>query len=248
MRISVMYNSIHAPQATELICPIDQLGLILKSIADKRIVVQAKAEVTDKEYKQIELLQSLTSNFTVEVPTYTLLREMLSRNYPTYINIPVTDWTLFSTLSSMGVSDIWVDAPLTFQNRKLAEAKQNLNIRMQPNTTNPSIKTECSHYLFPQSLSSFFALDTLDLREPGSEALFLSYQSGISQLPMSTFLPLVSTVDYPISFINEELISRRANCGQRCMEPNNRCHYCKTYYDFLENSIKLERLKNERNN
>lgn len=223
MLLSTNWNSPHTKSADEVICPYNQLGLFANT--NKRIVVSSYKGQTNK-------------NYIYRTNTIKELREARSVGLNAYLNIPVTDWTFFQYLKSLGVSDIWVDAPLTFQNDLLNELKGDILIRANIFSANPAPQIERTQYLTPQSLSVLSAIDILEV----PDTHFSSYKNPNPEVPVRFFFPLVDQYpllsNAPIGIISQEYYYHRANCGQGCMQGKH-CRFCESYF---RNSESLERL------
>lgn len=232
MLLSVNWDSPYTKTADEVVVPFNQLGLFC---SQKRLVITTPGTITDKMAEQLQALP----NYTFRANTFSQLREARSKGLNAYLNIPVTDWTFFQYLKSLDVSDIWVDAPLTFQNDLLNELKGDTLIRAHVFSTNPAAQVECSQHLTPQSFPILSSIDILEV--PGTH--FLAYQNPNPAVPILYFIPRL--FDYyplaakaPVGTISEDFYQHRANCGQGCMAGKH-CRFCESYF---RNSESLERL------
>lgn len=154
----------------------------------------------------------------------------------------VNNWGFIQILLYYKVSDILLGEPLTFQMDKVKKnIKENFNVKIRicPHVAPSYIAKECfngtkNFWVLPQHISLYEdTVDVCDILDPNvirEQTLVDLYTCNKPyEYVMDTLITNMSTKVYA-SKIDEKLIRRRKNCGQVCMENNNKCHLCDTYF------------------
>lgn len=214
---------------------------------DYRILI----EVPDLKTCTIELnklLQLLYENKQIVLDLYkledliTVAKQAQDKGSYMY-HFQVNNWGMAQILMYYKVSDMLIGEPLCFQMDKVKKnIKENypINIRICPHVAPAHIAKECfsginNFWILPQHLSIFEdVIDICDILDPNDarEAALLDiytadkpYTFTIDTLITNMNAPMVSA-----SKIDGNLMRRRKNCGQVCMENRDRCHLCNTYF------------------
>lgn len=150
---------------------------------------------------------------------------------------PATTWAMVKICTYYKATDIMVGEPLVFQCDQLRKLRYDgFKIRANPHIgINPALaetgEDSINHFwVLPQHMYIYddyidvFELDETDARKEKSLIdLYSDYYPYDIRL-------LISNYNCPEDIfgtnITEEFISRRLNCGQRCMLPYSSCHYC----------------------
>jgi hypothetical protein len=244
MIISVNYQSTKRKEAKEIRCPYNQLGSLFKFIKEnpeKRYVVTLTKEADlDKAKAQVELLKTIAEDYTIQCATLSQLYNLRKDRYNAFLTFPVSTWGEFDDLRNLGVSDIYIDAPLTFQIDKIKAAKGDIKIRVSP-TVSPNAAISAVRYpntFFMRPEDTHFYEDTFDILDfkmsDGSkeDALFSIYNRGTFNFAIDELVPNLN-VSANNLFFKDEFALHRLNCGQRCKAPDKSCHYCSCYTHIL---------------
>lgn len=214
----------------------------MKKYSNKRylIVVPNNADV-DKAIKQIDLVKTIVSDYTIQCEDIQQLKQFLNKKYHAFLKYPVSDWETFYYLRELEVSDIYIDGQLGFQIKKLGEGKGNIKIRVSPTISpNASIATRkpiSSFYIRPEDLSLYKdVIDVIDFKvqtQDLEDTLFSIYKRGSFIYNIDALIK-----DLPQGINNllfkEEFAKHRLNCGQKCKIPGYSCHHCETYFNITQ--------------
>lgn len=203
----------------------------------------------NKAIEQIELVKSITKLYTIECDKIELCKSLIDMGYNAYLKYPISDWESFSGLTSIGVSDIYIDSPLCFQHDKILVAKEKNNIKIRVSPTISSNGTLISEkpktfFIRPEDLNLYTYIDVIDFKynqQEQEDALFRIYTRGsfnfdIDQLIGS--LPRVNNI-----LFKEDFAKSRLNCGQVCHVPSRTCNFCTTYFALLKRVPRIVELK-----
>lgn len=239
MLFSVSYRSTHKDDADEIKCPVNQLGLIYKFMQDhpeKRYNIVMKT-LDDKAKEQIEIVKSVTENYTIECQQIHTLLSLRELGYNCYARFPVTDWETFNNLMALGVSDIYIDGPLGFSCDEIAAVANHPLIRVSP-TVSPSAalasenKTNMtSFFIRPEDIPTYSdTIDVIDFQmtdQDKEDVLFSIYKRGYFVFDLSD---LVEQVHFKIQnpAFPKSFGEQRRNCKQHCETPGRTCNLCET--------------------
>lgn len=250
---SVDYRSSKKEEADEIRCPYNQLGLLypyIKEHPEKRINIvlkeQMTAEEVEKAKEQVDLVKMITENYTVQCFTIEQLMHFIENKYAAYQKFPVVDWETYQCLREWEVSDIYIDGCLAFQMPKILASKGNTKIRISPSSSPNAVfyKTKTPNFFFvrPEDLHLYDSyVDIIDFNTVDTDmedTLFDIYKRGNFSYPIQK---LIQQLDTPINnaVIKEVFAETRLNCGQRCKIPQYSCHYCETYFTFIDTTWSL---------
>lgn len=251
IKYSVNYQSSHTSEADEIRCPANQLGLIYKKLLSNNPNLRVVIQYTTKEDldSQLPFIKKLPNPYTISANSLSLVFSLLNSGEPAYTPMPVTDWETFSYLVERGVSDIYIDGPLLFQDLSLHRCKQRTLIRVSPTISCtgalPISRPTNSAYIRPEDLHSYQSIDIVDFNPANQEQEDLlfsiykkeSFNSDISFLIQG--LPSVHNMLFTQSFAKF-----RKNCGQACLpvgNPKSQCKYCGTAFTLASKSGQLLR-------
>lgn len=178
-----------------------------------------------------------------------MLQDLLSRGYNAYLKFPVSDWETFSDLSSIGVSDIYIDGPICFDINSIRKGKDNVKIRVSPTiSANASIagRTPNSFFIRPEDLNLYDeVIDVIDFHETNmdkEDSLFSIYTRGTFNYDIGhlvTGLPQINNL-----LIGKDFAQPRLNCKQKCKIPGRSCHICHNNFLIIEKSLELAKKDN----
>jgi hypothetical protein len=230
------------------------LGTLIKFIKDnpkKRyvIVLDKKADM-NKAVEQTELVATIAEDYTIQCETLNQLFELRERRYNAFITHAITTWEEFHSFQELGVTDIYIDSPLTFQCEALRRGKENAKIRVSPTISpNGAIsanRTITSFFIRPEDLSIYEgAIDIIDfkvLNQDQEDALFDIYTRGSFIYGINELIPGLQLNVNNVLF-DGKFGETRSNCGQKCLIPGHSCHYCKTYALLMEKFVASTKLK-----
>lgn len=238
MQYSVFHRSKYKDQASEIRCPSNQLGLIVKYIKEhpeKRynIIYDEDKDPIPKLIEQVDLVKDITPNYTIEVSKITTLQTLIATDYNAYLRHPVTDEETLDNLLHLGVSDVYIDGPLGFEIDFLTKRKGQAFIRTSPclsanASLAPNSKSNAtSFFIRPEDLHLYqSAIDIIDFKEKDQDkedTLFQIYNRGTFNFNLQDLIPQLH-IEVPNLFIKPDFAENRLNCGQRCF----RCHLCET--------------------
>lgn len=237
MKFSVNYKSSHKNLADEIRCDVDKLGYLFNFIKDnpgKRVNITFSNNTLDtaKIYQQVDLIKEIVEDYTIECGNVKSLMDFLKDGYNAFLRFPVTDWETFYQLKEIGVSDIYIDGSLGFQQEKLAMTKGYIKLRTSPNKSpNASILglSPQSFFIRPEDLSFYSSLDIIDFREENQEKedmLFHIYERGTFSHDLNQLIPGRDMGINNLLLNDTEFGKVRANCGQKCKTPGYFCHLC----------------------
>ena len=249
MIYSVNYQSQHKATAQEIRCPYNQLGTIFKFIKEnpnKRYVVMVPSDLTEIELKkvieQVELVKKVAEDYTIQCENILQLQGFLSGGYNAYLRWPICDWETYSSLRDLEVSDIYIDGPLGFNIKKIAESKGNTKIRVSP-TISPNAgltkaeKKSSSFFIRPEDLYLYEdVIDVIDFNIVGQQekedTLYNIYNRGTFVFEIHQ---LIEHLPFGINnlMFKSEFAENRLNCGQKCRIPGRQCHYCEKYFTII---------------
>lgn len=248
MIFSVSHHSRNKSKAQEIRCPYNQLGTIfdfIKNNPDKRYNILIPDVLTDTEMKkvieQVGFVKEVAQDYTLECGHLLQLHGFLSAGYNAYLRFPVTDWETYSSLRDLEVSDIYIDGPLGFEVKKIAESKGNTRIRVSP-TVSPNggmtktSKQPTSFFIRPEDLHLYNDMvDIIDFKQPKQEkedALFDIYNRGTFNFNIDQLIePLPAEINNLM--FKSEFAKARLNCGQKCKIPGRSCHLCENYFTII---------------
>jgi hypothetical protein len=238
MIFSLDYKSHNKAKAQEIRCPWNQLGSILKFVKEnpfKRYVV-----IFDKDasYSQVDLLQTIAKDYTIQCSTIPQLIESLNRGYNAFISYPITTWEEFADLRRLKVSDIYIDSPLTFQTDKIKTVKEDIKIRVSPtvspNSSFSAVKSPETFFIRPEDLFLYEGIiDVVDFKDPREDTLFDIYTRGTFNFNLNELIPDLATSANNLLF-SDEFAKYRLNCRQLCKTPSHTCHLCSNYVRMAE--------------
>lgn len=247
MLFSLNYKSTHKQQADEIRCPINQLGTLyefIKNNPDKRycIVIQKDIEIK-KILEQVEYVKEVARDYTIECGDLVVLIALLESGYNAFARFPVTDWETFTSLQSIGVSDIYIDGPLGFQIDRIIKAKGDTKIRVSPSVSPNSSFNKGSNadsfFIRPEDLKLYEqAIDVIDFKindQEKEDVLYTIYKRGTFNAELGVLIESLH-MTVPNLFIRPEFGQNRLNCGQRCKIPGKSCHLCETQF-ILTNTV-----------
>ena len=257
MLLSLNYLSQHKTDADELRCPINQLGLIfdfIKENPQKRYnILKEKIELTPRILEQIDYVRNVAKDYTIECTSIAELRELIHLGYSAYLKFPVVDWETFQGLRRLRVSDIYIDGPLGFQIQNLIDGKGDVKIRVTP-TASPNASLfalpAANHFFIRPEDTLLYsnAIDIFDFRQYDSREAFATKEDVLFEIYKrgSYNMDIKHLIEYAPSANNRTLsdfAENRLNCGQKCMIPGYKCHWCDNYFTFVERAVKYSRSR-----
>ena len=248
MIFSVNHHSKHKTAAQEIRCPYNQLGSIFNFVKinpDKRYNVIVPDELIDTEMKkaieQINFIKEVANDYTVQCGSIPQLHAFLSAGYNAYLRWPVVDWETYYNLRNLEVSDIYIDGPLGFEAKKIAESKGKTKIRVSPTISpNASLTREnkqpSSFYIRPEDLSLYKdMIDVIDFKQVNQEkedVLFDIYNRGSFNFNIDQLIETLPKGMNNLMF-KSDFAKTRLNCGQKCRIPGRTCHLCENYFTIM---------------
>lgn len=257
MIFSVYYQSKHKKTAQEIRCPYNQLGLIfnfIKEYPDKRYVIGLTDKLTEEEMKkaieQIEFVKGTAQDYTIQCGDVSQLKNLREGRYNAFLRFPVTDWETFCELRDLEVSDIYIDGPLGFQVKALAEGKGSIKIRVSPtispNCTISANRDLSSFFIRPEDLNLYLsAIDVIDFKvndQDKEDALYSIYTRGSFNYDINQLIKNLPAGINNLMF-KEDFAKARLNCGQKCKIPNHHCRLCSNYFHVLDQLTHLVQKK-----
>lgn len=254
MNFSVSYQSPMKQQADEIRCPYNKLGSLFKFIKEhpeKRYCITIDKILTkeeiDKAIEQIDIVISVTDNYTVSCQDFRQSFQFLDLKYNTFLNFPVTDWETFSYLRKLEVTDIYIDGPLGFQCNAITAEKGDIKIRVSPTVSANSAlsrtgRSPSSFFIRPEDLSLYEdAIDIIDFNVPlidTETTLFNVYKRGYFSFNIDQLILGLPEGANNVIF-NKNFAQERLNCAQKCNIPSRSCHICSRYFTIAEQMQKL---------
>lgn len=219
----------------------------LQRHADKKIIVEI-LDLNAASVPSIEKLQKLqTECATLYLDFYNLSDlenySKYCKNYSNDIHImyhhPAVTWALVQILIYYKVSDILIGEPLIFCKKELMalKARYNLTIRAIPASAQNALgvgieeNSGLRHFwILPQHVPLYEDyIDVLDIlsnkqdRESALLDIYLAEKPYIASLQF-----LIDNIDSSAlgAWFDESFVSRRFNCGQRCLTITSKCNGC----------------------
>ena len=207
---------------------------MIQKFPNKRYIIRIR--------KNEEVNWEEIDSFKDKVDLIIAFEDMLTRNgcnidVKYYFAYPATTWAEVRVLLDLGVSELFIGAPLTFDLIQLNQQAK-VPIRMIANKCYddnlPRENGICGSYVRPEDVDYYGTyVSTLEFDEPAlsKEAVLLDiYQSGHWQGNLNL---LLTNLNYNVDNrgIPEDFGPNRINCGQRCQRQGT-CHYCETAFIF----------------
>lgn len=154
-----------------------------------------------------------------------------------YFAYPITTWAEVRLLLDLGVSELFIDAPLTFDLEQLSK-QVNLPLRMVVNKCyNESLPRKdgmCGSYVRPEDVEIYdryittFEFDTNTLSQ--EETLLDIYKKGVWPGNLNI---LLTNLNFNVDNrgLPEEFGEIRSTCQQSCQR-TGKCHFCENAFKF----------------
>ena len=221
---------------------------------DVKVIVEHKdIKPTDKAYVKTDKLYSLQTeldNLYYDFYDFSALREYakycMAQPYSIchyMCHTEATNWGLVQILMYYHVSDISIGEPLVFQVNNLKALKERgVCVRARPHQ--PAVLMDMKNdngirhfWVLPQHISFYEdAIDVFDLTSNDhkyEETVVKMYTDGTSfEGSFSKAFPTMK-VTYSASIVDDKWMSRRMNCGQRCLEVPKKCNHCEQMLQYL---------------
>ena len=259
MLFSVSYHSKHKQEADEIKCPYNQFGQIYKFLKDNRdkryVIADATFEALDNVLDQVDIIRGEVRDYSIECSQIAATRKLIKEGYKAYVKHPIADWDSFSALVELGVSDVYVDGPLGFQERELYRISKDKDIliRISPTVSlNTSIMgaQPNSFYIRPEDLHLYQKMiGVVDFRvdsQDKEDTLFAIYKRGAFNFNIRD---LIENCQFsaPNLFLKPEFGQARMNCKQKCKIPGRSCHLCDTQISLTNMVYQYFSEKDKRN-
>lgn len=209
---------------------------LIKKYKDKPIVIKIPANVIDVDWETLKSYVEMEGNITLaleDLHMMTFAQETGAKYYWAY---PITTWFELRNISSLGVSQVLIGAPLYFNLPKVKEKGKPIRI-VANNARGGELgagNNICGPYVRPEDLKTYepyvdtieFYADTLE----SEKQLFDIYKKGEWE---GNLFFLIKNLNYNVNnrIIPEEFGEFRLHCDQRCMQ-HKTCHYCETAFSM----------------
>ena len=240
----------------EIKCPHNRLADVYdyfkQEKVDKRCnVTYPEATISEEFIEQLNYIKAVIENYTVSCTNFGAMCELLDRGYNAYFAYPITDWEIFQTLKTLGVSDIYIDGPLGFQMPQIKNGKGEVLIRVSPNQSSNASLSQGNNintfYIRPEDLHLYEdVVDIIDfqVKDKDMEKTLLDiYSRGTFDHNLNLLIKQLST-EILNPFISKEFGERRFDCGQRCMVPGRACHFCDSQFKLTNTLLNYFKKNN----
>lgn len=240
---------------------LDQADEIKVSFKDRKILPEIFEKYPDKtiilslqprenriiDWEELKNYNTLSRNklITEAFESWEILNS-INNGIPSYSGLPVTAFHQAKALVHMGVCYLNIDAPLFFQLPQLKELTE-CPLRITPNlAAKDDLKRENGIYgswIRPEDLDIYDEyISTYEFNADGlnqEEAIFDIYKN--KQKWNVRLDLLITDLDYPAlnRLIVKDVIKKRINCGQRCMN-GGACRACYRAMMFANENFLLE--------
>lgn len=229
--------------------PLSALDTMIEKVfsqPSKKFILEVLSLPRDNEAAMGRIVDICNENENVIIDCYEKVDfiEMFKRNAKRVMyHYPVTTFNDLKWFLAFNPYAVTIGEPLTFELQKVRDmVNQQLEytrIRVLAAIGRPSEWNVISHMIDDNGVKHFWILphtiylyepfiDTIDLYDRDKERevqLVKVYLSGECDWPMNVLLKNCD-VGTPCGMVMEDVIERRLNCGQRCMQGGNRCDLC----------------------
>ena len=218
----------------------DRLIDYTEEFSEKTFILEIPKEETEIDWKILKVYAEKV-NFMLALKNLSLVKECHSHGIKFYWDYPVFTWFELNSLIKLNPCYIILTAPLFFQMDKVKEMT-NIPLRHSPNISFDAyiphsigikgtwIRPEDTK-IYEKYIDTFeFGVETLS----EEVALLHVYKDNGYWMGNLNLLFKNFNINIDNRAVPEDLVERRLNCGQRCMEPGARCQACETAFKFAE--------------
>lgn len=211
-----------------------------KGLLDKDIVIVIPEEETELDWQFLSMINE-KFNLTIRTSDFNIAHMALDNNIKYFWTYEVVNWYDLRALIDIGVSQIFISAPLTFD---LAKVKQfcgeNVKIRMYCNLAYenyiPRVEGIRGSYVRPEDIPLYEQyVDVMEFYSTNltSERMLLKIYKEDQTWPGNLSL-LIRNLKINIDnrIIPADFAQSRISCGQRCMS-GGVCNLCNSIFNYV---------------